>query len=93
MLEIRNTSTVDEPKGQGAIFLIFLYVHGNCTAVIRFFHESMHGNYPDACKIRPPEISLLQTRNMHGPIIRIISYAFLFFKIDQAAVAKEADLK
>jgi len=28
----------------------------------------MHGNYmymyPDACKITPPEISLLQTRNM-----------------------------
>ena len=27
-------STEDETKGQGAIFLNFLYVHGNCTAVI-----------------------------------------------------------
>ena len=41
----------------------------------------MHGNYPDACKIRAPEISLLQTRNMHGPIIRIISYVFLRWRI------------
>ena len=49
-----DLSTEDETKGQGAIFLNFMYsctCIGNCTAVIRFFHESMHGNYPDACKI------------------------------------------
>ena len=47
-------------------FLNFMYVHGWCTAVIRFFHESMHGNYPDASKISMHVKSLLQTRIMHG---------------------------
>ena len=37
----------------------------------------MHGNYPDACKISMHVKSLLQTRMMHGSIIRIMSYAFL----------------
>ena len=37
----------------------------------------MHGNYPDGCKISTHVKSLLQTRMMHGSIIRIISYAFL----------------
>ena len=31
-----------------------MYVHGDCTTLIRVFHESMHGNYPYACKIRAP---------------------------------------
>ena len=72
-----NSTTEVETKGEGAIFLNFLYVHADCTAVIRVFHESMHGNYPDACKISMHVKSLLQTRMMHGSIIRIISYAFL----------------
>ena len=63
-----DLATDPETKGQGAIFLNFLYVHGNSTVAIRFFHESMHGNYPDGCKISAPEISLFQTRNMHGSI-------------------------
>ena len=66
---VLDLATVGEPKstkGQGLIFLNFLYVHGNCTAVIRFVQESMHGNYPDACKISMHVKSLLQTRIMHG---------------------------
>ena len=49
-----------------------------CTAVIRFFHESMHGNYPDACKIIMHVKSLLQTRIMHG--IRLNQGYFVDFR-------------
>ena len=66
-----NYCTKDEAKGQVLIFLNFLYVHGNCTAVIRFFHESMHGNYPDASKISMHVKSLLQTRIMHGMLFEL----------------------
>ena len=45
---------------------------------IRFFHESMHGNYPDACKISMHVKSLLQTRIMHG--IRLNQGYFIDFR-------------
>ena len=79
LLAAKDPTTVGEPiVGEGAIFLNFLYVHGNCTAVIRFVHESMHGNYPDACKISMHVKSLLQTRIMHG--IRLNQGYFIDFR-------------
>ena len=58
---------------------------GNCTAVIRVFHESMHsmhGNYPDACKISMHVKSVLQTRIMHGfrLMIRLNQGYFIDFR-------------
>ena len=73
-----DLATVGETKGQVLIFFLFLYVHGDCTAVIRFFHESMHGNYPDGCKISMHVKSLLQTRMMHG--IRLNQGYFIDFR-------------
>ena len=64
--------------GGVAVDLNFLYVHGNCTAVIRFFHESMHGNYPDVCKISGHVKYFLQTRIMHG--IRLNHGYFIDFR-------------
>ena len=55
-----------------------MYVHGDCTAVIRVFHESMHGNYPDGCKISMHVKYLLQTRMMHG--IRLNHGYFIDFR-------------
>ena len=59
-----------------------MYVHGDCTAVIRVFHESMHGNYPDGCKISMHVKSLLQTRIMHGIrlMIRLNQGYFIDFR-------------
>ena len=66
--------TVGATIGQGLIF---------CTCMVAvqlqsgFFMNPVQCTVPDGCKIRAPEISVLQTRNMHGPIIRII-----FIRID-----------